>query len=123
MGGQVEVVWTCHEKRLKVCRKKSDGSGVTRKRKRGRPKRRFLDAVKIWGKLVQGRWTLKTGCFGEASYAVATPDQRERLKEEDDKDHFYEKTAQLLHSFATQIFYCRVQLYVMVHYLQTPILS
>ena len=36
------------------------------KRKRGRPKRRFLDVVKkIWGKLVQRRRTLKTGRFGE----------------------------------------------------------
>ena len=36
------------------------------KRKRGRPKRRFLDAVKkIWGKLVRGRRTLKTGRFGQ----------------------------------------------------------
>ena len=33
-GGQAEVVWTCHEKRPRVCRKKDDGSGVTRKEKR-----------------------------------------------------------------------------------------
>ena len=45
------------------------------KRKRGRPKRRFLDIVKEdMGKLVQRRRTLKTGRFGERSYAVATPD-------------------------------------------------
>ena len=36
------------------------------KRKRGKPKRRFLDVVKEdWGKLVQGRRKLKTGRFGE----------------------------------------------------------
>ena len=35
------------------------------KRKRGRPKRRFLDVVKIWGKLVQRRRTFKIGQFGE----------------------------------------------------------
>ena len=36
------------------------------KRKRGRPKRRFLDVVKEdMGKLVRGRRTLKTGRFGE----------------------------------------------------------
>ena len=39
-------VWTCHEERPRVCRKKDDGNGVTGKRKRGRPKRRFLDVVK-----------------------------------------------------------------------------
>ena len=30
-GGQTEMVWTCHEKRLGVCRKKGDGNGVTGK--------------------------------------------------------------------------------------------
>ena len=38
-------LWTCHEERPRICRKKDDGNGVTRKR-RGRPKRRFLDVVK-----------------------------------------------------------------------------
>ena len=59
-GGQAEVVWTCHEERPEICRKKGHGNGVTRKKKkkkeekerrkeekkRGRSKRRFLDAVK-----------------------------------------------------------------------------
>ena len=50
------------------------------KRERGRPKRRFLDVVKEdMGKLVQGRWTLKTGQFGQTLYVVATPDQRESM--------------------------------------------
>ena len=46
------------------------------KRKRGRPKRRFLDVMKEnWGgKLVRGRKTLKTGHCGGTSYAVASPD-------------------------------------------------
>ena len=44
-GGQAEVVWTCHEKRPRVCRKKDHGN-LPGKRKRGRPKRRFLDVVK-----------------------------------------------------------------------------
>ena len=36
------------------------------KKRRGRPKRRFLDVVKkIWEKLVLRRWTLKIGRFGE----------------------------------------------------------
>ena len=43
---QAEVVWTCHEERPRVCRKKDDGNGVPAKRKRGRKKRRFLDVVK-----------------------------------------------------------------------------
>ena len=52
-------------------------------RKRERPKRRFLDVVKEdMGKAGQGRRTLKTGCFGETLYAVTTPDQMERPKEE-----------------------------------------
>ena len=33
---------------------------------------------------MQGRRALKTGRFGEASYALATPDQRERPKEEEE---------------------------------------
>ena len=42
--GQAEVVWTCHEERPEVCKKKGDGNGVTRKS--GRPKRRFLVVLK-----------------------------------------------------------------------------
>ena len=45
-GGQAEVVWKCHEERPRVCRKKDNGNGLPGKRKRGRPKRRFLDVVK-----------------------------------------------------------------------------
>ena len=40
------MVWTCHEERPRVCRKIDDGNGVTGKERRGRPKIRFLDAVK-----------------------------------------------------------------------------
>ena len=57
------------------------------KRKRGRPRRRFLDVVKEdMGTLVQGRRTLKTGRFAETSYAVANPDQRERPKKEEEEE-------------------------------------
>ena len=35
---------------------------------------------------MQGKRTLKTERFGETSYAVATPDQRERPKEEEEED-------------------------------------
>ena len=45
-GGQAEVVRTCHEKRLGVYRKKSDGNKVTSKEEKRRPKRKFLDVVK-----------------------------------------------------------------------------
>ena len=30
-GGQAEVVWTCHEEKPEVCRKKGDGNEVTGK--------------------------------------------------------------------------------------------
>ena len=33
--GQAEVVWTCHEGRPSVRRKKGDGNGVTRKEEKG----------------------------------------------------------------------------------------
>ena len=38
-GGQAEVVWTCHEERPRVCRKKDDGNGVTRKEEKRETKR------------------------------------------------------------------------------------
>ena len=40
------MIWTCHEERPRLCRKKDDGNGVTRKEEKRRPKRRFLDVVK-----------------------------------------------------------------------------
>ena len=36
------MVWTCHEKRLRVCRKKDDRNRVTGKKE----KRRFLNVLK-----------------------------------------------------------------------------
>ena len=41
-GGQAEVVWTCYKERQRVCRKKDDRNGVTRKEE----KSRFLNLVK-----------------------------------------------------------------------------
>ena len=41
-----EVVWACDEKRGTLRRKDGDGSESTGGRKRGRPKRRWLDKVK-----------------------------------------------------------------------------
>ena len=29
------MVWTCHQKRLRLCRKKDDGNGVRRKEEKG----------------------------------------------------------------------------------------
>ena len=44
-GEQAEVVWTCHEEKPRVCRKMMVME-VPGKRKKGRPKKRFLDIVK-----------------------------------------------------------------------------
>ena len=52
------MVWTCLEERLRVCRKKDDGNAVTKKRRRGRPKRRFLDVIKE----DRGSWCKGEGC-------------------------------------------------------------
>ncbi len=40
------MVWACYEKRGALCRKAGDGNESTGRRKRGRPKRRWLDRVK-----------------------------------------------------------------------------
>ena len=40
------MVWTCHEERPRVCRKKDVEMELPGKRRKGRPKRRFLDVVK-----------------------------------------------------------------------------
>ena len=40
------MVWTCHEERPRVCRKKDDGNGVTGKEEKRETKRRFLNVVK-----------------------------------------------------------------------------
>ena len=46
-GKEVEVVWACDEKRGTLRRKEGDGNESTGGgRKRGRPKRRWLDKVK-----------------------------------------------------------------------------
>ena len=43
---EVEVVWACDQKRGTLCRKECDCNECTGRRKRGRPKRRWLDKVK-----------------------------------------------------------------------------
>ena len=40
MGGQAEVVWTCHEERPGVC-KKDDGNGITGKEKKREAKKKI----------------------------------------------------------------------------------
>ena len=45
-GGQAELVWTCHEEILGICRKKGDENGITGKEKKRETKKRFLDVVK-----------------------------------------------------------------------------
>ena len=41
-GGQAEVVWTCHEERPGVCRKKGDGNGVSGKEKKRETKEKIF---------------------------------------------------------------------------------
>ena len=41
-GGQAEVVWTCHEERPRVCRKKNDGNGVTGKEEKRETKEKIF---------------------------------------------------------------------------------
>ena len=74
-GGQAEVVWTCHEKRPRICRKKDDGNGVTGKEEKRETKEKiFRRSERRYGEVGARRWTLKTGHFVETSYAMATPD-------------------------------------------------
>ena len=40
--GQAEVVWTCHEEILRVCRKKDDGNGVTGKEEKRETKEKII---------------------------------------------------------------------------------
>ena len=41
-GGQAEVVWTCYEERLGVCRKKGDGNEVTGKKEKRKTEEKIL---------------------------------------------------------------------------------
>ena len=45
-GNEVEVVWSCDEKRGTLRRNEGDGNESTREKKRERPSRRWLDKVK-----------------------------------------------------------------------------
>ena len=45
-GGQAEVVWTCHEERPRVCRKKDDGNGVTGKEEKRETKEKIFRCSK-----------------------------------------------------------------------------
>ena len=45
-GGQAEVVWTCYRRGQEYVGRKMMEMELPGKRKRGRPKRRFLDVVK-----------------------------------------------------------------------------
>ena len=39
--GQAKVVWTCHEERPRVCRKKDDRNGVTGKEEKRETKKKI----------------------------------------------------------------------------------
>ena len=41
-GGEDEVVWTSHEESQRVCRKKDDGNGVTRKEEKRENKKKIF---------------------------------------------------------------------------------
>ena len=41
-GGQAEVIWTCHEEKQRVCRKKDDENGVTGKEKKRKIKEKIF---------------------------------------------------------------------------------
>ena len=45
-SGQAEVVWTCHEERPKVCRKKNDENGVTGKEEKRETKEKIFRCSK-----------------------------------------------------------------------------
>ena len=40
------MVWTCHEERPRVCRKKDDGNGVTRKEEKRETKEKIFGCGK-----------------------------------------------------------------------------
>ena len=52
-GGQAEVVWTCHEERPRVCRKKDDGNGVNRKEEKRETKEKIFRCGK---RRYEGSW-------------------------------------------------------------------
>ena len=65
-GGQAEVVWTCHEEKPGVHRKRGDGRSYQERGKEGNQKRKFPDVLKEdMGKVGAGKRTLKTRCFGD----------------------------------------------------------
>ena len=52
-GEQAEVVWTSHEERPRVCRKKDDGNGVTRKEEKRETKEKIFRCGK---RRYEGSW-------------------------------------------------------------------
>ena len=58
-GGQAEVVWTCHEERPRICRKKDDGNGVTGKKEKRKTKEKiFRCSERRYGR----SWCERDGC-------------------------------------------------------------
>ena len=57
-GGQAEVVWTCHEERPKVYRKKDDGNGVTGKEEKRETKEKIFRCGK---RRYGGSWCERDG--------------------------------------------------------------
>ena len=54
-----EVVWTCHEERPRVCKKKDDGNGITKKEEKREAKEKiFRCSERSYG----GSWCKGDGC-------------------------------------------------------------
>ena len=73
-GGQAEVVWTCHEKRPRVCRKKDDGNGVTGKEKRETKEKIFRCSEKDMGEVVVKETDVEDRKMWRMMICCGTPD-------------------------------------------------
>ena len=58
-GGQADVVWTCHEKRPRVCRKKDDENGITEKEEKRETKEKICRCRK---RRYGESWCKEDGC-------------------------------------------------------------
>ena len=74
-GEQAKVVWTCHEERPGVCRKKDDGNGVTRKEEKRAAEEKISGcSEKGMGEVDPREKDIQNRTCVETLNAVATPD-------------------------------------------------
>ena len=64
-GKEVEVVWACDEMRRTLRRKEAMEMKVQGRRKRGRPKRRWLDKVNFF---IKEKWLSADEVYGRATW-------------------------------------------------------